>query len=444
MCAAPAAAQSVGTVTFQGRLDEGGMAAPDGPRTLTFRFWAGLTGGTPLSSISAVVDVRGGVFTAAIPVNASDFFTSPRYVSIEVGGVELQPRRPVTAAPYSLNTRGIFVDGTGRVGIGTVSPTERFHVAGASRLEGILRLDGEVAPDGERTLAVYSTTPTSGAGPSDGFRIRLDDSSLVAGNDYFVMEKTDGNAADPDGGFAWRLTGSDNVPNNAMVLTGAGFLGIGTVTPVSPLSVETNLDGEYAVHIRNPHVRGQGLRIRASDGGGTARLIRVDDRNGGLRFEVNADGLCTTRALRILGGADLAEQFRITPRADGIVPVPGMVVAIDPGVDGALRLSDSAYDASVAGVISGAGGLAPGMVLSADGHDKTQGDTHVAMAGRVWVWCDASHGSIARGDRLTTSTTPGHAMRISGNERADGAVIGKAMTTLTEGRGLVWVLVNLQ
>ena len=45
---------------------------------------------------------------------------------------------------------------------------------------------------------------------------------------------------------------------------------------------------------------------------------------------------------------------------------------------------------------------------------------------------------------LTTSDTPGHAMKCEDRSRAFGSVIGKAMTDLKEGRGMVLVLVNLQ
>src|SRR5204863_372227 len=45
---------------------------------------------------------------------------------------------------------------------------------------------------------------------------------------------------------------------------------------------------------------------------------------------------------------------------------------------------------------------------------------------------------------LLTSGTPGHAMRVSDHPRAQGAIIGKAMGSLGNGRGLVLVLVSLQ
>jgi NAD(P)H-hydrate repair Nnr-like enzyme with NAD(P)H-hydrate dehydratase domain len=56
---------------------------------------------------------------------------------------------------------------------------------------------------------------------------------------------------------------------------------------------------------------------------------------------------------------------------------------------------------------------------------------------------DASNGKIEPGDFLTTSNTPGHAMRVTDSGAASGAIIGKAMTGLDSGKGLVLVLVNL-
>ncbi|MBZ0172213.1 MAG: hypothetical protein K8E66_07535, partial [Phycisphaerales bacterium] len=97
----------------------------------------------------------------------------------------------------------------------------------------------------------------------------------------------------------------------------------------------------------------------------------------------------------------------------------------------------------VAGVVSGANGLPAGTIM---GNLPGSGDhATVALSGRVWVRCDAESRPIKPGDMLTTSSTPGHAMSVGEIDRAQGAIIGKAMTTLDLGeRGLVLVLVNLQ
>jgi hypothetical protein len=45
---------------------------------------------------------------------------------------------------------------------------------------------------------------------------------------------------------------------------------------------------------------------------------------------------------------------------------------------------------------------------------------------------------------LTTSPTPGHAMKAADPGRATGSIIGKALQSLGDGRGMVPVLVSLQ
>jgi hypothetical protein len=57
---------------------------------------------------------------------------------------------------------------------------------------------------------------------------------------------------------------------------------------------------------------------------------------------------------------------------------------------------------------------------------------------------DASLVPVSVGDLLTTSGTPGHAMKAGDAARAFGAVIGKALRPLSSGRGLVPILVALQ
>jgi len=65
----------------------------------------------------------------------------------------------------------------------------------------------------------------------------------------------------------------------------------------------------------------------------------------------------------------------------------------------------------------------------------------VALMGKAFVWVDADRSPVRVGDMLTTSSTPGHAMAVTDTSRAFGAVIGKALTPLKSGRGLVKVFV---
>jgi hypothetical protein len=120
-----------------------------------------------------------------------------------------------------------------------------------------------------------------------------------------------------------------------------------------------------------------------------------------------------------------------------------MVVAIDPENPGQLRIADKAYDRMVAGIVSGAGGINPGLILQQEG-SVAMGEHPVALTGRVYVMADASNGEIVPGDLLTTSDTPGHAMKVTDYELAQGAILGKAMSAIDQETGLVLVLVSLQ
>lgn len=93
---------------------------------------------------------------------------------------------------------------------------------------------------------------------------------------------------------------------------------------------------------------------------------------------------------------------------------------------------------------SGAGGVKPGLVMGQK--DSTADGEHpVALTGRVCCWVDAAGGDVEPGDLLTTSDTVGHAMKVADHARAQGAILGKAMSSLEAGqKGLVLVLVTLQ
>jgi hypothetical protein len=72
------------------------------------------------------------------------------------------------------------------------------------------------------------------------------------------------------------------------------------------------------------------------------------------------------------------------------------------------------------------------------------GQYPVALAGRVYVMATHEGGFIRPGDLLTSSSTPGKAMKVKKLRKAQGAIIGKAMTSLDSEDGMVLVLVNLQ
>jgi hypothetical protein len=139
----------------------------------------------------------------------------------------------------------------------------------------------------------------------------------------------------------------------------------------------------------------------------------------------------------VLQNADCAEEFAV--KDVGLIE-PGTVMVL--GEEGLLCQSTQAYDKKVAGVISGAGDFKPGLIL-----DKQAGlrdRLAISLMGKAYCKVDARYAPIEVGDLLTTSPTVGHAMKAIEPLKAFGAIIGKALRPLAEGKALIPILVALQ
>jgi hypothetical protein len=177
---------------------------------------------------------------------------------------------------------------------------------------------------------------------------------------------------------------------------------------------------------------GDGFGVAGFSKNGTGVLGRGGRLAG--RFEGDVE---VTGDIR-LANADCAEDFYVAG-AESIEPGTVMVLGEE---GGALHQSRQAYDKRVAGVISDAGDYKPGIVLD---KRQTPGNRQpIALMGKVFCKVDAQFGPIKVGDLLTTSPTPGHAMKTNDPFKAFGAVIGKALQPLTEGQGLIPILIALQ
>ncbi|MES2705576.1 MAG: hypothetical protein V4726_03135 [Verrucomicrobiota bacterium] len=252
-----------------------------------------------------------------------------------------------------------------------------------------------------------------------------------------------------DGGYGGKFVANGNLGYAVYGVSDTGYAGYFNgklhVSGSTTFQNEVTTQGTNAGFVvKNRGDQSKRWVMYSRNSGPTDQLAFYSDTSGDVAsLSPNGDmylvgGLSTT-VLTIRGGADVAEPFDMTGPGE---MEPGSVVVIDENNPGKLRLSTEARDTRVAGIISGAGGVKPGLRLHQEG--VMEGDHHVALSGRVYVKADASTGGIRPGDLLTTSEKPGHAMKVTDHAASQGAILGKAMSKLDEGTGLVLVLVTLQ
>jgi hypothetical protein len=89
-----------------------------------------------------------------------------------------------------------------------------------------------------------------------------------------------------------------------------------------------------------------------------------------------------------------------------------------------------------------------GMTSSDSGDRRTIADKQLGRMATLgaYAYCkvDADIAPIEAGDLLTTSTTRGHAQKVTDKSQAVGAIIGKALGSLRLGKGKIPVIVTLQ
>ena len=161
------------------------------------------------------------------------------------------------------------------------------------------------------------------------------------------------------------------------------------------------------------------------------------DEDGERRVELgvhaDGDGYVHVNGERV---HDFAEIIELATR-DGVGP--GSVVAYDADAGGIVPAS-AANARSVVGVISGAGGFRPGMVIGSRS-DETS-DLPVSLSGVVYVRVSTEAGEIVPGDLLVPSSVAGVGMRSVDPNAAAGMVFGKALEPWSgSGEGLVLMLV---
>lgn len=398
----------------------------------------------------------------------------------------------------------LFIAPSGKVGIGTITPAEKFHIF-----------------NGTTTGAVAISTPLNSSfpvsSPIGGLRLAWQYAGTSNNVDFQVIRGL--NAI--DGAGLGIFTSPDSTHTLERVrITSAGNVGIGLPDPSQPLEVAGNVrvrpvTGSFSVGGGAPagyHFYAQNttagqsaaLQLRgnfsgfstsyfanlgslgtfistnrepqqggyvdgaASPNQANAVTVAIGDTLRGRLFQV-ANFPSATENVRFL--VDYAGNVGIgtlLPAAklhvEGNIHVSGninakyqdvaewvpassdleagTVVVLNPERDNEVMASSRAYDTTVAGVVS----AQPGLTLG----ERADTKETIATMGRVRVRVDARKAPIAVGDLLVTSDQPGVAMKsvpvdVSGIAmHRPGTIVGKALQPLAGGTGEILVLLSLQ
>jgi len=332
----------------------------------------------------------------------------------------------------------------GNVGIGATAPYSKLEIAAP----------GSSVNGSQLTLSNGTSSPKK-----VGLNFRIDATDLY----QLYADNTDAN----------KLKLDYNNASNFLTVTTGGNVGIGVTTPNSKFSVngnmtigpDYNLAGANGLAVQgkvnigdntkipnailqiNTSTVGngyQGLGIYQTSTGG--KLITINQGNPGvLNFTVpgvidlvsmnfnnktvSFNGTTKWSSINMFESADVNEKHLTAKEADdGDV----MIIADRDKLD----ISNVPYDTRVAGVVKKVGGITL--------DSKLKNGVPIAYLGKVLTKVDASYGEINCGDLLTTSQTPGYAMKVKDKTKAIGAIVGKALEPLKEGKGKIMVLVTLQ
>jgi hypothetical protein len=291
---------------------------------------------------------------------------------------------------------------SGKVGIGTASPSTQLQVAGSSLLNGIYAGYNDAVSLGNATngqmvhfggpnttadliLAAYAPFGNVGVGTQTPV------AKLQVAGDLRIGS----NGVNTDLKLFTDATG---------VINGVTYDQVNSIMPVTiPASGITHT----------------ALHLKSAVGGGTNQVDLIVDGSINAKFQ------------------DVAEWVPVTQQV-----LSGMVMVVSGTAKNTVSPSSVPYDTRVAGVVS----AQPGLLLGESSPTKAK----IATTGRVKVRVDASKAPIEMGDLLVTSAVSGLAMKsepldLGGVKiHRPGTLIGKALEPLAGGQGEILVLLSLQ
>ncbi len=249
---------------YQGRLRQDG-APVTGTVHLRFSLWDAAGAGSPpaggnqlgASQLIPNVAVTNGLFTVTLngagEFGPNAFNAEARWLGIEVCAdpncvslTILSPRQPLTAAPYALHAisaphghsldaadgdpvDAVFVDNSGRVGIGTASPATLLDIIGATPFVRVTNVNN-IGP----SLQLANTF----GGITDNIGTVAFSMGAFGTNGSSRAEIRYANNLNESVRFSFvDVSGGSSSTVERMRITKAGSVGIGTASPAAPLHV---------------------------------------------------------------------------------------------------------------------------------------------------------------------------------------------------------------
>jgi len=402
-------------ISYQGRLLDPvtGQPKSDGSYTMAFRLYTVNSGGAALWSENKSVTLNKGLFSTLLgdttALNLAHFNGQDLFLGITVGSdPEATPRQPIAHVAYALFAQSAAnANQLGGQASSAFAPTAHSH---DERYFSETEADNRfINTSGGELMSANSRSPLLELKQAG-------DANALVGT---TASTTPGRAG---------LVGIGGAPSGTTINSAAAILG-DSKDQRAVIGVSSNNNGVFGWSTNDDALVGQSIEAYG--------VNAFSQKDHAIYANGAVYGLYTPDKIYAGNGYnDIAEHI---PAATDVAA--GDVVVIDPENDERVIKSSKPNDPTIAGVIS----TEPAMLIG-----QSESPSPLALAGRVPVKVSAENGPIARGDLLTSSSTPGHAMKatptlINGIPfYLPGTIIGKALGELEAGTGSLLVLIMPQ
>jgi len=410
-------------INFQGVLTDNNGNVMIGEHVLTFKIYDSETSGTLLWEETQYVNISSGIFSVQLgtytPIGFNVFDGTNRWLEITADAVTLSPRQKFLSHPYSYVAE------------------KSYQIIGAS-ITGANIVNGTITGDDiDPQSSITVSTLTVGTGSTVG---------LIKHRNYDAI-RLEGT----------KMTFYKDITGATLNMSGNKISYIG---PTGPSGYGMTLTGDgnnyMRIYVSSDSVTNSGLYIGAENGMRTGKIDLCSNSiycygkiypgaTGGGGWQTNnfivADNnvsgyIKTNGAGFMAGGSDIAEFMPADEQLE-----PGDVVVIND--NNKIVRCNKKYDTRVIGIISEKAGFLLGGSLTKSSKGNLVDGYPVALNGRVKVKVDSKYGKIKVGDLLTTSPTPGHAMKAKiDNFEKISSIIGKALEPCEKGKNKILVLIQ--